>query len=792
MNKYYRTLELHKILEMLAAEAVSEDCKSACLTVEPLSDFQAVRREMAKTDDAFSLASRFGTPKFTRIKNMAASLQRCQSGGVLSLRELLDIGNVLRQVRSLIDWHKQNEGVETSLSELFSLLSPNKYLEEKIFNAILSDEEVADAASPELATIRRKIASAGARIREQLDKMVRSPNVQKYLQDNLVTMRDGRYVVPVKVEYKNEVSGLVHDTSASGATLFVEPMGVVEANNEIRVLLVREKTEIERILAELSADCASAARPIADSYDVCIELELYFAKANLGARMRGCVPALSDEGVIRLKKARHPLIAPEQVVPIDVTLGETYSSLIVTGPNTGGKTVTLKTVGLLTAMAMCGLMVPAGDGSSLSVFDEVLADIGDEQSIEQSLSTFSSHMNKIIRILGVAGERSLVLLDELGSGTDPIEGAALAVSILEELRQKRCKLVASTHYQEIKVYALQTEGVENACCEFDVDTLKPTYRLLIGVPGKSNAFAIASRLGMPDSIIATARQRIDEGDKLFETTIEALEHARQEYEQQRDQVEQERQEAQHILNELRDKDRIFNENKDREFDKARLQALRIVESVRAQSQALMDELDELRRQKEQEGFAQRALSAKSRLRGQLDRMYDAANPVRERQNEDYQLPRPLRKGDTVLLVDIDKKGTLLSDPDASGNVYVLSGSIRTKVNVGKLRLASPDAPKKTSRRSVSTRGVQSRAQREIQLELDIRGQTVEEGLMEVDQFIDNAVLSGASLVTIIHGKGTGALRAAVQEHLKRHKSVRSFRLGVYGEGESGVTIAEIM
>lgn len=791
MNNYYRTLELHKILEMLEGQAVSESCKSLCLAIEPSSDYDMVQKELTKTTDAFMLSSRFGSPTFTKIKDVSNSLKRAQTGGALSLRELLDIGNVLRQIRSLTDWSKQGSGIETSLSSLFELLTPNKYLEDKIFNAILSEEEIADSASAELASIRRKIASAGARIRDQLDKLVRSSATQKYLQDSLVTMRDGRYVVPVKVEYKNEVAGLVHDTSSSGATLFIEPMSVVEANNEIRVLLVKEKTEIERILAELSADCSGFAQPIGDSFEVCIELELYFAKSNLGAKMNACTPELSQDGIIILNKARHPLIAKDTVVPISVKLGATYSSLIVTGPNTGGKTVTLKTVGLLTAMAMCGLMIPASDGSKLSVFDEILVDIGDEQSIEQSLSTFSSHMNKIIRILDVAGERSLVLLDELGSGTDPIEGAALAVSILEELRGKRCKLIASTHYQEIKIYALQTEGVENACCEFDVATLRPTYKLLIGVPGKSNAFAISSRLGMPSQIIETAKENINQENKRFEETVEALEKSRQEYEEQKAKIELERRETQRILAELQEQRNNFNQNKDKEFEVVRRQALRIVEDVRAQSQAIMDELEDLRRQKDKEDFSAKALAAKSQMRGRMDKLYDIANPVQERKNEGYQLPRPLKKGDTVLLVDIDKKGTLMSDPDASGNVYVQAGIMKTKVNVSRLRLVNEDKVQYKGR-GVSTKGVKGKVERSVQLELDLRGQTIEEGLMELDRFIDNAVLSGVGLVTIIHGKGTGALRSAVQQHLKHHKSIKTFRLGVYGEGESGVTIAEIV
>lgn len=793
MNHYCHILELHKILEMLAGHAVSEDCKARCVSLEPFTTFAEASAQMRKTDDTFTLSSKFGTPSFSRIRSVTGSLKRAAAGGTLPLRELLAVAHVLRQIRVLTEWHKQCESMETSLTPLFSALCPNKYLEERILDSILSEEEVADSASSELAAIRRKITAAGLRAREQLDKLVRSQSTQKYLQDGIVTMRDGRYVVPVKAEHRGDVPGLVHDTSSSGSTLFVEPMAVVEANNEIRVLRAKEKAEIERIIAELSAECGMYAESTLLSYELCTELELYFAKSNLGAKMRGCIPKLTQNGIVRLRKARHPLIASDAVVPIDVTLGEQYASLIVTGPNTGGKTVTLKTVGLLTVMAMCGLMLPAADGSEISVFDDVLADIGDEQSIEQSLSTFSAHMNNIIRILDKAGERSLVLIDELGSGTDPVEGAALAIAILDELRAKGCRVMASTHYQEIKIYALQTENVENACCEFDVETLRPTYRLLVGVPGKSNAFAIATRLGMPENIVRVAKQHIDDDTRIFERTIEALEHSRAEMEAHTARLSDERREAAALTAELKEQHRALEAVKAKAMEQARGQAMRIVEEVRAQSQLLMDELDQLRREKDQENFSALASTAKSRLKGKLDRMYDTANPVQERTSLPDQGSRPLKKGDPVVVTATGMRGVLTTEPDESGTVYVQLGSMRVKTTIRELSLSdAPEQPGKKLRRThASSRGVKSKAERDLQLELDIRGQTVDEGLLELDQFIDNAVMSGVGFVTIIHGKGTGALRSAVQQHLKQHRSVRTFRLGVYGEGESGVTVAEL-
>lgn len=790
MNRDYRSLELDKVLEMLAGETGCEDAAQLARQLEPADNLPEAKRLMQETGDAYQLMARFGSPSFAQLKNTTNALRRAAAGASLSLRELLDIAETLRVIRSLAEWRAHCEGISTSLDDRFSVLAPNKYLEERIHTAILSEEEVADAASPALADIRRKMRAASSRIREQLDKMIRSPAYQKLLQDPIVTIRDGRFVVPVKAEHRSEVPGLVHDTSASGATVFVEPMGAVEANNELKVLTSREEAEIERIVAELSAEAGSFADAIIADYEILVELNLIFAKARLAYKMKAVMPALTDDGRIRLRHARHPLIDPAKAVPIDVELGGAFDTLVITGPNTGGKTVTLKTLGLLTLMAMCGLMPPVSDGSSLSVFPTVLADIGDEQSIEQSLSTFSAHMTNLIRILGEAGEGSLVLVDELGAGTDPVEGAALATAILERLRLQGARIAATTHYAELKAYAIHTPGVENGSCEFDVATLRPTYRLLIGVPGRSNAFAISERLGMDPRLVERARELVEGDSQRLEEVVSSLEDRRQALETQLDETRRARSEAEdarrradHDLQEL---DRL----REQEIEKAREEARRIVERARHESEQLMQELDDLRRQKNAADFSAKAQSAKSHLRAKLHALENDIDPVTKRRQDNYRLPRPLKAGDEVLLTDIDKKAVVLAPPDASGNVEVQAGIIRTRVPVESLRLVGekknePKAP------AARVRGTASRAVREVHTEIDLRGLTGEEAILEADRFIDDAVMSGLERVTLIHGKGTGALRTALHQHLRAHPSVKSFRLGAYGEGETGVTIVEL-
>lgn len=785
MERHFKALELDKILHLLAEETSCDAAAELAQNLRPSTSLSQVKRLLTETDEAHTMMARFGAPSFGGLKDVSNSLRRAEAGGTLNMTELLRIATVLRTLRGIVDWRSKSEGVKSILDDLFDAIMPNKYLEDRINHAILSEEEMADNASPQLATIRRKIRSASSRAREQLEKMVRSPVTQKYLQDPIITMRDGRFVVPVKAECRGDVPGLVHDTSSSGATVFVEPMAVVEANNEVRVLLSQEQAEMERILAELSAEAGNFASGIIFGYKEAVELNLIFAKANLGYKMKATLPLVNDEGKIELKRARHPLIDKEKVVPTDIELGLHFDTLVITGPNTGGKTVSLKTVGLLTLMAMCGLLLPVADNSQISIFNHVLADIGDEQSIEQSLSTFSAHMTNIIKIFEQADASSLILLDELGAGTDPIEGAALAMSILEALRRKGTRIAATTHYAELKAYALQTEGVENACCEFDVTTLRPTYRLLIGVPGRSNAFAISLRLGMDPEIVEHARELVSSENTRFEDVVQSLETSRQRLEEERKEAQRQRLEAEEASRAAKERKDAIDAQADREMEEARRRASELIARTRGQIDAMLNEMEELKKQKNKALTAEQKAKLKSGLRA----LENEADPVRKKDEEAYVLPRPLKKGDPVLIYDIDKKGTVLQPPDKDGKTaLVQAGIIQTRVPVSNLRLLN-EKPVKKPQGSV-TRSV-NRANVRAAMELDVRGQTSDEALMNVDQFIDSAVLAGINMLTIIHGKGTGALRAAVQQHLKRHPNVKSFRLGTFGEGEAGVTIVEL-
>ena len=797
MDKHTKALELDKILEMVAEECSSQDGAHLARELEPVHTAAEAQWLLGETDAAFVAMAKYGAPSFYGMKNVTNPLRRAQAGGGLGLRELLDIGATLRTIRGLTQWWGKSGNVTTALTPRFEVLAPNKYLEEKIFTCIVNEEEVADNASPALASIRRKIRAASQRVRDQLDKLIHSQAHQKHLQESIVTQRGGRYVVPVKAEFRGEVPGLVHDTSASGATVFVEPMSVVELNNEIRVLRSDEQDEIARILLELSGEAGSFADSIIESYHYAVELDLIFAKAQVAYKMKAVVPQVGEDGKIALHAARHPLIAKEKVVPTDITLGVEFDTLIITGPNTGGKTVALKTIGLLTLMAMCGLMIPAGEGSRVAVFRHILADIGDEQSIEQSLSTFSSHMVNIIHIFEVADNSSLILLDELGAGTDPVEGAALAIAIMEKLSVYGAKVAATTHYAEIKEYALQTPGVRNASCEFDVETLRPTYRLLIGIPGKSNAFAISQRLGLPEEIIEAAKRNISDEKTRFEDVLAQLDQTRQELEKEKEEVDRLRLEQIDSKRNLEQYKQKTYKLMDRELQNAQDKANRIVSSAKAESQKLLDELDELRRQKESEEFSKLVQGAKSSYKSHINRLEDIANPVIGRKSEEeYVPPRPLKKGDLVLVTQLGEEGVLLSDPDSAGNVQVQAGIIKTKVPVSSLRLVDKKRRRQLSRMEKKKNGgvtktLVDKSQRSASSELDLRGQTIEEAIMMVDQFIDSCTLLGIKTITIIHGKGTGALRSAVQQHLKNHRAVRTFRLGVYGEGEDGVTIAEL-
>ena len=783
MDKHTKALELDKILEMVAEECSSQDGAQLARELEPVHTAAEAQWLLGETDAAFVAMAKYGAPSFYGMKNVTNPLRRAQAGGGLGLRELLDIGATLRTIRGLTQWWGKSGNVTTALTPRFEVLAPNKYLEEKIFTCIANEEEVADNASPALASIRRKIRAASQRVRDQLDKLIHSQAHQKHLQESIVTQRGGRYVVPVKAEFRGEVPGLVHDTSASGATVFVEPMSVVEANNEIRVLRSDEQDEIARILLELSGEAGSFADSIIESYHYAVELDLIFAKAQVAYKMKAVVPQVGEDGKIGLHAARHPLIAKEKVVPTDITLGVEFDTLIITGPNTGGKTVALKTIGLLTLMAMCGLMIPAGEGSRVAVFRHILADIGDEQSIEQSLSTFSSHMVNIIHIFEVADNSSLILLDELGAGTDPVEGAALAETIIQELRGRGVRLACTTHYAELKAYAIQTPGVENGSCEFDVATLRPTYRLLIGVPGKSNAFAITQRLGMDTAIVDRARELVSREGNAFEQVVGRLEEDRRKME---DELEALRASAAQAKANAEASQRLKDEAEaqaKKEIDRARQEAAQIVQKTRQRADALVGELEELRRQKNKQLSAEQ----KARLRSGLKELESSSDPVHQRRDDNYVLPRPLVVGDEVLLYDIDKEATVLELPK-DGTVLVQAGIIKTRVPLENVRLLSKRQLKKKNPTRTVTKNVSTP---ETSSSLDLRGQTVEEALMEVDNFLDRASRMHLSQVTIIHGKGTGALRTAVQQHLRRCSQVKSFRLGTYGEGESGVTIAEL-
>lgn len=795
MNKYCKTLELHKVLNLLSNECSNEKSKQLALELEPNDDIYIVKREVEKTSQALELAIKFGTPIFNNIKDISGAVKRAESGSVLSLKELIEIRRVLYQIRELTNWHAQIES-ETPLDYLFDSLFPNKMLESKLEKAIIDENELADDASPELASIRRKISNSSVKIRETLDKMIKSSSTQKYLQESIVTMRDGRYVLPVKTEHKGNIQGLIHDTSATGSTLFIEPMAVVEANNDIRILKGRELDEIHRIISELSAECGEMKEQIISGFNAAVELNLYFAKANLAAKMNACQPEINDKNIIVLHKARHPLIDAKKVVPIDFSVGENYSTLIITGPNTGGKTVVLKTVGLLTLMTMCGLLIPASDGCRISIFKNILVDIGDQQSIEQSLSTFSSHMNGVIDILDRADSHSLVLLDELGSGTDPIEGAALALSIIEKLKSLGATVVTTTHYQELKMYAIDTYNVENASCEFDVETLQPTYKLIIGTPGKSNAFAISKKLGIPQDVINYAQSLISEDNKKFENILDSLEKTRQQLNENNVLAEKYRKENELLRDELQAERKRLNEEKEFELEKARRESAEIVNRVTRESQALIDELDLIRKQKDKDNFSQMAINARHKQKSAINKLYLEANPVSDNSNNGYELPRPLRKGDHVIVSDTGRKGIVVTPPDGKGNCFVQVGIMKTKIDVSKLRLVEKQEAKKQTKNPVkgtgiSTKGVESRMTRRAQSELDIRGYASDDGIYEVDNFLDDAVMSGLSVVTIIHGKGTGVLKKAVRNHLKHHPHVKSSRKGVYGEGEDGVTVVEL-
>ena len=778
-------LELNQVLAMLADCAGSEGGKEACLKLRPTSDLEEVEQMLGQTTAASELSTRKGYPAFASAADVSASLERADRGGSLQPKELLQIGGILRCTRSVKGYISEDDQ-ETILDELFRALTPNKYLEDRILGAILSEEEIADTASPELADIRRHMRIQAGKIRDSLQKVISSPAYSKFLREPIITIRQGRYVVPVKSECKNDVPGLVHDVSATGSTYFVEPMSAVNANNALRELELKEKKEIERILAELSAEAASHAEDINLDYTMLVQLDVIFAKAKLAFQMRAWAPIMNNKGRVELRNARHPLIDPKKVVPISLRLGSDFDTMIITGPNTGGKTVTLKTIGLLTLMAECGLHVPAGDGSVLSTFDAILADIGDEQSIAQSLSTFSSHMKTIVDVVAQCDDRTLVLYDELGAGTDPAEGAALAIALIEFSRKMGSRVVATTHYAELKLYAMRTKGVINASCEFDVETLQPTYKLLIGIPGKSNAFAISRKLGLSEEILKEASDLVGKSDKDFEDVLSQLEQQRQQMESARMEAEKLRQETARIKQQSEQYQEQLRKEKEKAMEAARREAQGIIEEARAAANAASEELKALRKQLQDgdtTGLNQRQAELRRTLNETEDRLR-AQQPQRQRPKE----TRDIMVGDTVELLKLGIKASVLAI-NKNGTLELQAGIMKMSAKRDEVYLLENENPYKAKG------GHPAHSGREMKMtamssEIDLRGMDTVEAICVLDRYMDEAMRAKLSSVRIIHGKGTGALRQAVHQDLKRNKFVKTFRLGVYGEGEDGVTIAE--
>ena len=779
-------LELDQVLLLLAECAGSEQGKASCRALHPVSDLEDVRHMLAQTTAASDLCTKKGNPSFSEVYDVSASLERADRGGSLQPKELLRIASVLRCARTVKSYISEDEQ-KTVLDELFHALTANKYLEDRIFGAILSEEEIADTASPALVDIRRHMRVQSAKIRDSLQKVISSPAYSKFLREPIITIRQGRYVVPVKSECRNDVPGLVHDVSATGSTYFVEPMSAVNANNALRELELKEKKEIERILAELSSEAAAYREYIDLNVRMLVELDVIFAKARLAYRMRAWEPLMNDTGSVELRNARHPLIDPKKVVPISVHIGKDFDTMIITGPNTGGKTVTLKTIGLLTLMAECGLHIPAGDGSCLSTFHAILADIGDEQSIAQSLSTFSSHMRTIVDIVDQCDDRTLILFDELGAGTDPAEGAALAIALIEFARKMGSRVIATTHYAELKLYAMRTGGVINASCEFDVETLQPTYKLLIGIPGKSNAFAISKKLGLPEEILKEASDLVGKSDKDFEDVLTQLEHQRQQMESARVEAEKLRSETEKIKKQSEEYSQQLQKERDKAMEKARREAQQIIEDARAAANTAAEELKALRKQLTEAGDAQGVNQRQAELRRSLN---EAENRIRANQPEQKR-PEPTRGiliGDTVELLKLGTKASVIGI-NKDGSYQLQAGILKMNAKADEIYLLENENPykQKGGRPAHSGREMKMTA---MASEVDLRGMDSVEAICVLDRYLDEAMRSNLQSVRIIHGKGTGTLRAAVQQSLRKNKYVKKFRLGVYGEGEDGVTIAE--
>ena len=785
-EKSIETLELPRVLALLADQAVTQEGKERALALRPETDPEEVERLLKETTAAVEKMVLRGSPSFTGIRPVAGSLQRADMGGSLNTRELLDIAAVLAAARSAKDYGAGDEGEKTPIDVFFHALHPNRFLEDKITGSIVGEGEIADAASPELASIRRHMRATESKVRDILQRIISSSQA-KYLQESIITQRSGRYVVPVKSEFKNEIPGLVHDLSGSGSTFFIEPMGVVKANNELRELQAKEEKEIDRILAELSAEAASFREDITLDYDLLIRLDTIFARAKLSDRMGAMAPGLSRKG-LRLRRARHPLLDRKTAVANDLELGENFDTLVITGPNTGGKTVTLKTIGLLTLMAQCGLHIPAGDGSTIKVCRRVLADIGDEQSIAQSLSTFSSHMSNIVGMLSETDQETLILFDELGGGTDPVEGAALAAAIIEHARGQGALVAATTHYAELKVYAMTTPGVENASCEFDVETLAPTYRLLVGIPGKSNAFAISKRLGLPEEIIQQANARVSAENIRFEDVLTQLDQQRQEMEKEQRQAAQLRLEMEQAAAKAQEYRDSLQKEKEKNEARAKAEAREIIEEARRAADEVFRELGDMRKKAQKEQNWQAVNDQRAQLRhrlnqaeGKLGAPEQAAPPP---------MLRPAKKGDTVTILKTGTQGTVLS-VNKDGVLQLQAGILRITAKQEEVRVVEGETQTQKAARQYIRRTEHKLRSLGAKAEVDLRGMTTDEAELTLSQFIDRAIVSNLTQVTVIHGKGTGAVRKAVHAYLKRCKGVASFRLGRYGEGEDGVTIVEL-
>ena len=786
-EKSLSTHEYTKILKSLSECAKNDDAKTMAEELKPSSDFREVERALAETDAAVTMSLKFGSPEILRVEPVDGAIKRLDVGGALSAAELLNVARLLKCIRNLKRYTKEQTG---ALEEYFSELVSAKPIEDEINRAIVSEDEIADAASPALANVRRKMKNTGAKIKDSLDSMVRSGHYQKFLMDNIVTMRNNRYVVPVKAEHRSEVPGIVHDMSASGSTVFIEPSSVVNANNELHELEIKEKAEIEKVLYELSNKVAEISEQVKYNYETLILIDFIFAKAKLALDMKAVCPKLNTDGKIKIVKGRHPLIDKSKIVPIDVRLGDDFDVLVVTGPNTGGKTVVLKTIGLFCIMTQAGLHIPANDESEMPVFDDIFADIGDEQSIEQSLSTFSSHMKNIVHIVENAGPNSLVLFDELGAGTDPVEGAALATAIIESIRLIGAKIVATTHYSELKLYALSTDGIENASCEFDVETLSPTYKLLIGVPGKSNAFAISKKLGLPDSIIERSKEKLSDENIKFEDVLGSIEENRVSAQKAREEQERMRREIEQLKDELQREREKIDKKKDKIYDNARAKAEKIIKQAQEDTERMLEEIKQLQKEKRNK----EAVRAMEEVRKEL-KLKEKSN-VRPKNRRSGGVKsnvnlNTLKLGSNVLIIDLNDKGTVLSINKDNQTAVIQVGIMKITAKISNLVVLEDEKGSKPESYVAPKRSTGINTAMSGKTEVDLRGMTIGEAELEVDKFLDESVLSGLSEVSLIHGKGTGALRAGIHEYLRHHPHVRKYRLGRFGEGDIGVTIVEL-